>query len=475
MAMTAAIINLNDARRTRTEQLDVRLSHLVTDGDEKKGLITIATNPKTIERIRSLLANADFAMQGVRREELGDMARTNSLWMQIGPYRVFYNLCLKRNQAEIESVDARSNLHPIPQPRKHLNLAREKSFAGAYIGKIDPYHAGLIRGNGIAAVIVIACIASAVFMLVRNDRRVAVHLHANSLSKNNIGNTSSLLSDVAPAMISTRKGNTYPAPDVNEMMEKLSMPLSDSASSFPTASISQVNYTVGETWHNSPMTYSIGGLFGSATSFGETYLRDIKNNPLQPRTLATTAPLFSPQEDTVSSYSLLGNETKSIWRGSFYSEGLFGTKIQNSLSTTFWPRGGSKTLIANFTIKAPSERQMYDAYNAYLDLRVRNTLEFVDEAFGSLAVENVRQARSDKFKILQLKKHVCSNSSLDYVCSFTVDVKLSNGTIKRRLLGRFVPFDKGYKFDDDFRDQSLRNTFNRSYSENTRISYSGVR
>jgi hypothetical protein len=54
MALTAEVVQLDDARRARTHQFTVVLSSLVTSGDHKLGLITVTSNPETIEYIETL-------------------------------------------------------------------------------------------------------------------------------------------------------------------------------------------------------------------------------------------------------------------------------------------------------------------------------------------------------------------------------------------------------------------------------------
>lgn len=61
---TAQVISLDDSRRVQRPTVDVSLSALVTSGDEKTGLVTVSSDPKAIERIKSYLADPDAASRG---------------------------------------------------------------------------------------------------------------------------------------------------------------------------------------------------------------------------------------------------------------------------------------------------------------------------------------------------------------------------------------------------------------------------
>ena len=140
MPSTAEVIQLDDARRARIQQFTVVLSRRVTvGGDTKtKGLITRANNPIAIDHIRQSLANPDFAALGHLREDVATFGgRENSLWIETGPFLVFYSICRAKNQLEIESVFLRRRTTPDPRPPKLSGLPNQLSTQNALRKIVD--------------------------------------------------------------------------------------------------------------------------------------------------------------------------------------------------------------------------------------------------------------------------------------------------------------------------------------------------
>jgi hypothetical protein len=101
-------------------------------------------------------------------------------------------------------------------------------------------------------------------------------------------------------------------------------------------------------------------------------------------------------------------------------------------------------LIAGGFSDEPGEAQMQQAFETSLATQIRNTLDFVAETGGAEAVEKIRQAGSDRFAIRSFHKLDCSPAGGNgYRCSFAVDVELMNGTLERRIDGRFLPDSSG--------------------------------
>jgi hypothetical protein len=92
----------------------------------------------------------------------------------------------------------------------------------------------------------------------------------------------------------------------------------------------------------------------------------------------------------------------------------------------------------------PSEAQMQRAFEASLADQIRNTLDFVSQVSGVEAVEQIRQAGSDRFAIRSFRKLDCSRAGdAAYHCSFAVDIEVMNGNLERRIDGRFSPAPRG--------------------------------
>ncbi len=99
----------------------------------------------------------------------------------------------------------------------------------------------------------------------------------------------------------------------------------------------------------------------------------------------------------------------------------------------------------------PTEGQMKSAFESSLTALVHNALDFVMEAGGPEAADQVRQAGSDRFAIRSFRKHDCLRNSgeTDYVCGFAVDIELMNGDLQRRMSGRFYSGPHGFAFAEE--------------------------
>ncbi len=99
----------------------------------------------------------------------------------------------------------------------------------------------------------------------------------------------------------------------------------------------------------------------------------------------------------------------------------------------------------------PSEGQMKRAFEASLSAQVRNAMEFVAESGGPEAVQNIRQAGSDRFAIRTFRKVDCAHAAdnAGYVCSFAVNIELVNGNLQRQMNGRFSSGSTGLAFAEE--------------------------
>jgi hypothetical protein len=92
----------------------------------------------------------------------------------------------------------------------------------------------------------------------------------------------------------------------------------------------------------------------------------------------------------------------------------------------------------------PREAQMQQAFETSLAIQVRNALDFVAEVSGAEAVDKIRQAGGDRFAIRSFRKLDCSRAgAAGYLCSFAVDIESMNGSLERRIDGRFLPNSSG--------------------------------
>lgn len=96
----------------------------------------------------------------------------------------------------------------------------------------------------------------------------------------------------------------------------------------------------------------------------------------------------------------------------------------------------------------PSEGQMRQAFEASLSAQVRDVMQFVTETDGPGAVAKIQHAGSDRFAIRSFHKLNCARADGGYVCSFAVDIELSNGDLVRQMDGRFSSGASGLAFTD---------------------------
>ncbi len=99
----------------------------------------------------------------------------------------------------------------------------------------------------------------------------------------------------------------------------------------------------------------------------------------------------------------------------------------------------------------PTEGQMKGAFENSLTTLVRNALEFVTEADGPEAADQVRQVGNDRFAIRSFRKLDCTRNPGDagYVCGFAVDIELMSGNLQRRINGRFINGVHGLAFAEE--------------------------
>jgi hypothetical protein len=98
---------------------------------------------------------------------------------------------------------------------------------------------------------------------------------------------------------------------------------------------------------------------------------------------------------------------------------------------------------------APSELKMRDAFQHYLMDQTAQTVEFIQETGGPIAVERVKAAGNDRFEIRAFRKLQCQQSRANpgYDCTFNVDINLANGMMHRALEGRFYNTSTGTAFE----------------------------
>lgn len=163
MSMTAEVIQLEGARRARAQRFTVDFSTLVTHGDDAKGLVTLANDPKSIEYIKSLLANPDFAVRGRRREEVAIFGRENSFSIDVGPFLANYSISHDEGRLLIESVFFRRQAAPDPSPSKLSGSSVSRSASKLF--------RRASRGRGI-----LFCVAAAlIFALVVPCLYLSIH------------------------------------------------------------------------------------------------------------------------------------------------------------------------------------------------------------------------------------------------------------------------------------------------------------
>src|ERR1035437_2619301 len=99
--------------------------------------------------------------------------------------------------------------------------------------------------------------------------------------------------------------------------------------------------------------------------------------------------------------------------------------------------------------KAPTEMQRRAAFEPYWADQTPQTVEFIQETGGPSAVERVKAAGNDRFKIRAFQKRECqqSRAKAGYDCTFNVDIDLANGMMHRALEGRFYNTSTGITFE----------------------------
>src|SRR5262245_36566833 len=86
----------------------------------------------------------------------------------------------------------------------------------------------------------------------------------------------------------------------------------------------------------------------------------------------------------------------------------------------------------------PNETAMRIAFEATLQVQVRNAIEFLEETAGAEAVARVREAGTDQFEVRGFRKIDCVVEEAEaYHCNFTVDVSVVGGVIEKTVSGRF--------------------------------------
>src|ERR1039458_8752270 len=100
-------------------------------------------------------------------------------------------------------------------------------------------------------------------------------------------------------------------------------------------------------------------------------------------------------------------------------------------------------------VYATTDFQMRDAFKRYLADQTAQTVEFIQETGGPSAVERVKAAGNDRFKIRAFQKRECqqSRAKAGYDCTFNVDIDLANGMMHRALEGRFYNTSTGITFE----------------------------
>jgi hypothetical protein len=91
----------------------------------------------------------------------------------------------------------------------------------------------------------------------------------------------------------------------------------------------------------------------------------------------------------------------------------------------------------------PTEGAMRAAFELRLAAQVESAMDFLAETHGPEAVERVRQAGTDQFTVRSFTKKQCQRSGNGFVCAFTVDLSVVNGTIQQTVRGRFMPSRDG--------------------------------
>jgi hypothetical protein len=98
--------------------------------------------------------------------------------------------------------------------------------------------------------------------------------------------------------------------------------------------------------------------------------------------------------------------------------------------------------------KPPTDIQMRRAFAVYLADQVSRTIDFIQATGGPSAVEKVKEAGNDRFEIRTFRKIECQRLGQEpsYNCTFSVDIDLANGMVRRAIEGRFYNSSKGFVF-----------------------------
>jgi len=95
----------------------------------------------------------------------------------------------------------------------------------------------------------------------------------------------------------------------------------------------------------------------------------------------------------------------------------------------------------------PAERQMQAAFQDSLTEQVQAVLEFIVETNGPEALAKIYAAGTDRFALRSFRKLDCMRApESGYRCDFAVDVGVVNGSLQRRLSGRFTSGPDGLRY-----------------------------
>jgi len=95
----------------------------------------------------------------------------------------------------------------------------------------------------------------------------------------------------------------------------------------------------------------------------------------------------------------------------------------------------------------PTERQLRAAFRDSLTADVQAVLDFVAETGGPGALAKIYAAGTDRFEVHAFRKLDCMRApERGYRCNFAVDIGVVNGSLKRRLSGRFTRGPDGLRY-----------------------------
>jgi hypothetical protein len=182
----AKVIQLAEARREKglPNPLDVALSGLsLSERAHEFGVVTRASDPDLIERIKLALSDPHFAQGGDNRgDEFAQIelaCKRVCKWRKIENFKVFYNMSLILNCVEIEAVYPISETPPPSEPYQ----AHRGNYPSAYQQLEDrksrlrsgPLRAGL---GLIAALLAVGFIWSLLSSLVQREMRTVPPTHS---------------------------------------------------------------------------------------------------------------------------------------------------------------------------------------------------------------------------------------------------------------------------------------------------------